>query len=368
MRKQTVLVSGGGVPGLTLAHALARLPLDVTLVEPHPPIAPDDQPDGRTVAIMVKHIDWMDALGVWKGMGAISAPLRTMRIVDNSVPNRPAARPHDFRAAMIGQDAFARNIPLRALRHHLWASLPATIRIAAEKPDGDFDLIVAADGRQSPTREAAGIAVAQHDTGQSALTFVVRRTAPHGGVSTEYQRVDGPLTLVPLPDPNLCSTVFVGTTDDQTALRDAGPDAVAAAMLDITGENMSVISVMDLFPLSFLQADRLWRDNVVLTAEAAHVLHPLGAQGMNLSLQDMKSLGDLVEKALQNGLPISDAHAVMTAYHKARHADHLARARAVRTSLDFLRHGAVTGGVRRGVLELLDRLPLVEKTLLKIAQ
>lgn len=368
MRKQKVLISGGGVPGLVLAHALAHLPLDITLTEPSPPLAANDGPDGRTVAIMARHVAWLDAMGLWQAVAPLCGRLATMRVIDQSIPGRGSARPHDFNASIIGQSEFAWNVPLRGLRRHLWVSLPSSVYITAEKPDEPFDLIVAADGRQSPTRERAGIKASHYDTGQSALTMVVRRAKPHAHISTEFQRMDGPLTFVPLPDPLLCSVVFVGRAEDQKSLLAAGPDALKDAIRTIAGEDVEIISGIELYPLAFLQADDLWKDNVVLTAEAAHVLHPLGAQGMNLSLQDMKILGDLVEKAVQNGLSISDPHAVMTAYHTARHADHLIRTRAVRTSLDFLRLGTVTGGVRRRFLGLLDHFPALEKTILKIAQ
>lgn len=365
MTKQKVLISGGGVPGLALAVALRGLDLDVTLAEPSPPPAFDaikDIPDGRTVAILDEHAQWLDRLGVWERVKPYAAPLKTMRIIDDSIPGRRKTAPHDFNARDAGKEAFMWNTPLSLLRAALWEALPA--RVTINGTDTEYDLILAADGRHSAWRDKAGITATFEDTGQAALAFAVELPEAHNNVSTEYQRVNGPLTFVPLPHPHQCSVVFVDTKETQE--RRLATNDIESALQDY-GVNASIISKAALIPLAFMNVDRLYDTNIIVLAEAAHVIHPLGAQGLNLSLKDASVLSDLLQKSVELGLPVNDPLHVMEAYAKARRLDHAIKAVTVKTSLGFLKHGAVTGDIRRGVLSALDALPALKRILLKSA-
>lgn len=369
MREQKVLIAGGGIAGLVLAHALARLNLAVTLAEPHPPKPVDENaPDGRTVAVAAKHIPLFQDLGVWQRLEPLAAKLTAMRIVDDSVPGRAPSPPHLYTAAEAGLEAFFYNLPAAHLRQALWQSLPGKVAIVggAYRIE-DFDLCVAADGRNSPLRDRAGIAVKLHETGQAALTFVVRHAENHENISTEIHRKDGPLTFVPLRDQKLSAVVFVDKIElQEQRLNDK--DALLRTVNEfaqriVIAEEISTIP--SLFPLPFMEAESLYKNTVIVAAEAAHVLHPLGAQGLNLSLQDVSTLSELIENALQNGLLVGDRLHVCEAYAKQRRPEHVLRQWGIRASLSFLRQGDKTGFVRRGILNLLDGASGLRKTLLK---
>ncbi len=362
MKKQTVLISGGGVPGLALALSLAGLDLDVTLAEPNKPPPFDDikgMPDGRTVAIQDEHVAWLNRLGVWERVAPYTAALKTMRIIDDSVKGLSASKPHDFNATDAGKKAFMWNTPLSLLRSALWEKLPPLA-----KESDSYDLIIAADGRNSPWHERAGIHAKFDDTGQAAIVCAVEMDIPHNNVSTEFQRENGPVTFVPLPHARQCSVVFVDKKETQETLLAQGADAVAHT-LSAYMPGCRLISTPSLLPLSFMGVDRLYKDNIVLMAEAAHVLHPMGAQGLNLSLKDAAVLSSLLHKAVSLGMPVNDPLHVMAAYAKAREKDHALKALTIKTSLEFLRQGRLTGGIRRGVLNTLDALPGVKRFLLQ---
>lgn len=370
MMKQKVLISGGGVPGLVMAHALASPEIEVTLVEPFPPTAPfhdlKTQPEGRTVAIMDEHISVLDKMGVWHNVAPYAAPFHRMRIVDDSMPDRAPSPPHDFDASDTGKAAFMWNTPLSLLRANLWENLPNNVSVVTECDHDNFDLIVAADGRKSPWRERAGINSRFDDTGQAAIVCAIRMSAAHDNISTEYQRPNGPVTFVPLPDTHECSVVFVDKKEAQELLIDKGKDAIAEALSEYMPD-CALISEPHLLPLTFMSVNHLYKGKIVLVAEAAHVLHPMGAQGLNLSLKDVFVLSDLIRKAVGNGTSVSSEMHVLIPYAKARHMEHKFKEMTIKTSLEFLRQGRMTGDVRRGVLNTLDRIPSLKKFLLKQA-
>lgn len=367
MRKQKVLISGGGIPGLALAVSLSAAGVDIVLAEPRPPLPFDPapaKPDGRTAAIMADQVGWLKTLGVWNTVSPLAAPLKTMRVIDASVPNAQPTEPHDFIAADIGLKAFAWNTPIAALRSALWDRLENVTIIETADDISSYDLVVAADGRHSALRDAAGIKATMHETGQAALTFVVEHAHDHKNISTEIQRVDGPLTFVPLPGGHHASVVFAGHIDEQKTLLAEGSQTIQAA-INAFGGSYEIASEPALHPLPFMTVDKLWAGRTVIIAEAAHVLHPLGAQGLNLSLRDARALSDLILKALDTGTPVNHQLHVMEAYAKTRRSDHLLRTGGIMASLDMLKQGAWTGRPRRMILDALDSMPGLKKWAMK---
>jgi len=187
--------------------------------------------------------------------------------------------------------------------------------------------VVAADGRGSPMREAAGIGVRTTRYGQKALAFAVSHDAPHGGVSTEIHRSGGPFTLVPLPDHDgrPCSAVVWMERGPEVArLAALETDAFEAAMTERSAGlygPLRLISRRSVWPIISQIAERMAGTRLVLVAEAAHVVPPIGAQGLNMSLADLTVLLDLA-MADRVGL---GGHKMLEAYHKARHGEVRAR-------------------------------------------
>jgi 2-octaprenyl-6-methoxyphenol hydroxylase len=203
-------------------------------------------------------------------------------------------------------------------------------------------LVIGADGRASPTREAAGIAVSTWRYGQKALAFAVGHDEPHDNISTEIYLSGGAFTLVPLPD-------HQGRPASAVVWMDDGPETLRRAKLDsedlgreatlrstgILGELRPVTRVA-VFPVVTQLAKALVAERTVLIAEAAHVMPPIGAQGLNTSLHDVAALAALAE-AQPAGLGQAS---FLDAYARARGRDLAARARVIDAFNRLCRSGA----------------------------
>lgn len=367
----TIAVVGAGPVGLAATLILADAGYRVALVAPT-----DPPPDRRTSALLSGSVALLERLGVWDGLAADAAPLRTMRIVDAT--SRLIRAPEvSFDAGEIGLAAFGYNVANIALVASLEGALasrdvrriPALAtgatptlddgRIAIALADGTevvAALAVAADGRRSRLRAAAGIAVETWQYGQTAMVCNLRHTLPHYDTSTEFHTEYGPFTLVPLAA-NRSSLVWVDRPEE-SARRLSLSDADLAAAIEARSASilgaMSIESDRQVFPLTGMMARDFARGRVMLAGEAAHVFPPIGAQGLNLGFRDVVALGDV----LAGQQPDPGSPSCLAAYDTARRADVLSRTIAVdalnRTLLtDFLPVQAL-----RGLgLFLVDRVP-----------
>jgi 2-octaprenyl-6-methoxyphenol hydroxylase len=341
-----ILICGAGAPGLTLALLLGRLGVSVTLVERGPlPAGKPGPGDGRTAALMQGSVNILKATRGWDGAAKAGEPLKILRIVDDS-KGAGSAVSVDFEAGEIGLDAFGINMPNAALAASLTREVKAckNIRVMAPATLSALEtdafgitatvggqqvrarLAVAADGRRSAVRDLSGINVSTHAYGQRAITCLIGHSRPHHNVSTEFHRPSGPFTLVPLPG-QTSSVVWVdfdAEAESFAALsRHAFTRALQDRSKDILGE-IEVLSAPSSWPLFSLKAHSLTGPRVALIAEAAHVLHPLGAQGLNLSLRDAAILAETVADAMRLGQdPGSDI--VLKNYAAKRRHDLISR-------------------------------------------
>jgi 2-octaprenyl-6-methoxyphenol hydroxylase len=338
------VVVGGGPAGLTAAIALASAGIETVLVAKPPPGA-----DRRTTALLASTVVALDTLGVWAHCRDQAAPLRILRIVDDTT--RLLRAPEvTFAADEIGLDALCHNIENETLVAALRAQargLPQLMAIEDEAEalvleDGGVAvrckggatvtarLVVAADGRQSRCRATAGIAVTGHDCEQTALTMNVGHRRAHNDTSTEFHTEAGPFTLVPLPG-RRSSLVFV-------VARDAAPRLAALSDRDMAAEierrshsilgEITVEPGRGVFPLEVVTATRLAARRVALIGEAAHVLPPIGAQGLNLGLRDAATIGELVVAAHRDGRDVGSDE-LTGRYDLMRRADVTGRTLAV---------------------------------------
>ena len=366
----TSAVIGGGPTGLLAALALAHFGVPTVLVAPLP-----DRVDNRTTALMAPSVKALEALGVWPRCRDHAAPLRVMRIADDTgrLWRAPEVR---FEAAEIGLEAFAWNIENAHLVAALWdrvaampslthlASAAQSIRvddagIAAVLADGttlNCQLAIGADGRNSICRIAAGIASDSRTYPQTALTFTLTHTRPHHDISTEFHTAHGPFTLVPLPG-SRSSLVCVVAADEAERLC-----ALAGAALDVEIERRShsilgkthVAPGHGAFAMSVATARRFAANRIALVGEAAHLFPPIGAQGLNLGLRDAATIAEIAGDIHRRSGDIGDATAE---YDRRRRPDITSRTIAV----DFLNRSLLSDFLAvqslRGLgLYVLDRI------------
>ncbi|MEJ8573249.1 UbiH/UbiF family hydroxylase [Microbaculum marinum] len=340
-----VIVAGGGPAGLSAGLALAHAGLSVTVVDP----ARDPSQDRRTSALMVASVTMLEELGVWGICGHASAPLERMRIIDDT--GRLFRSPSvEFAAGEIGEPAFGWNIPnaelVAALRQRIGETAGArTIAASIGHVDLDEDaatvtlttgesvsapLLVAADGRNSMCRAAAGIGVDDWSYDQAAIVLDLEHERPHGNVSTEFHRPSGPFTLVPLPG-NRSSLVWVETPKMADALSTFDDEALAEEIMRLSHRILGKVRITGprgLYPLSGLVARRFAAKRVALVGEAGHVVPPIGAQGLNLGLRDAASIAEIAADAVHAGEDPGGKRCCGD-YDRARRIDVVSRAGAI---------------------------------------
>ena len=355
-RNPEAIVVGRGPAALTAAIALAVAGVETVLAGKRPP-----RTDNRTTALLASSITALENLGVWELCADKAAPLITMRLVDATgrLWRAPEVK---FEAHEIDLIAFGYNIEnpvlIDALEQRAGTLANLTLsddEVIAVEPGEDetaielrsgqrlaAPLVVGADGRNSMCREAARIELSNRPYKQVALTVCLSHTRPHHDTSTEFHTASGPFTLVPLPG-NRSSLVWVLRPADADAIAELSDEDLA---LEIEAMAHSILGKMTvepgraLFPLSAQTARRFGARRIALVGEAAHVVPPIGAQGLNLGLRDAVTIAELTADARDDGRDIGGAD-VLNAYEKARRGDVMSRGMVIdmanRTLLsDFL--------------------------------
>lgn len=344
-----VAVIGAGPAGLATALALGRLGMAVTIVAP-PFDAARAAGDGRTTALIGPSVELLKNLDVWGPCAAEAAPLTAVRIADDrgAIVRAPEVV---FQSRELGLESFGANVPNPVLLTALNAAAeanphltriatsgvtgiaPDTARVRLTLAEGcsvTATLAVAADGRSSIAPAAAGIVVRSWHYPQAAIVTSFGHTRAHGGTVNELHRRAGPLTTVPLP--GLCSSI-VWAEEPREARRIASlADEEFAALLEerLQGVLGAIHSPGPrlLYPLSGSSTERMAARRIALVGEAAHVIPPIGAQGLNLGLKDAAALADCSAKARALGQDVGGAEA-LAAYQRARGADVAARSVAI---------------------------------------
>ena len=392
-KKIDVFVSGGGIAGMVSALAFERAGFSVICADPIPPATArhDHGADLRTTAFLQPSQTFLKSIGIWDHLAEHATPLEVMRIIDAGGADEPPAIrvTKEFKAGDISSQPFGWNVPNWLSRRELLKSLDnaqgaaflagvRTVKIFTREnearvtlSDGQkihAKLVIAADGRSSFVRENAGISVRTKRFGQKALAFAVTHTIPHRNVSTEIHRRGGPFTLVPLPDhEGTASSAIVWMETSKQAARLMGMD------IDSFTSEMNIRSCGILGPLTLATkrtewtiisqlADRLSAQRIALVAEAAHTIPPIGAQGLNMSLEDIQTLISIATKADDIGSKL-----VLDAYHKARISDVNIRVGGI----TLLNHASsaqsqIIRDMRARGLETLHGITPVRKTLMKM--
>ena len=392
MRETTdILIAGGGVAGLTAAAAFGTAGFRVTCVDPDPPVtdASDDRADLRSTAFLQPARALLDRVGLWHRLASHATALQVMRIVDAGGAQPDIRRSAEFDAAEISDQPFGWNIPNWLIRRELSEAvrtipgsdfrpgialtglLPRDQEVIATLSDRSriaARMVIAADGRDSPTRDALGIGARTLRYGQKALAFAVTHPIPHGNVSTEVHRSGGPFTLVPLPDRG-------GLPASAVVWMEPGPEAERLAALPVPEFEramtersahilgpLTLVTRRSLWPIISRLAHRFAGPRTALVAEAAHVMPPIGAQGLNTSLADVACLLDLAV-ADPSGI---GGTAMLDRYDRMRRPEVTARL----LGIDALNRAAMAGAaplrdLRGAMLGLLHGAPPVRKALMQ---
>lgn len=344
-----VLIAGAGLAGLTAAFGLAQAGFDVVCCG-----AAERTGRGRTVALLDQSVAFLASLGLWTSLQSRAAPLRSLRLIDDTGALFPP-RPVEFHAAEIGLDAFGWNIENDRMADALTAAsgqARGVERIETGVAAYDFGadavrarladgrvlsarLVIGADGRGSKARRVAGLEARIHRYPQSALTAHLAHRLPHDDFSTEFHTRGGPFTLVPLPPsataPNRSSVVWV-MSENEVGRRAGLEDEALAREIELQAHSllgaMRIEGERGFFPIARQIAPKITADRLALVGDAAHVLPPIGAQGLNLGLRDVAAIIACAVETRADGRDIGGAD-TLSAYERARRADIALRTGAV---------------------------------------
>jgi 2-octaprenylphenol hydroxylase len=339
-----VLIVGGGMVGASLACALGGSTLRVGLIETAPPSPPDLREfDLRVSAITLASRALFEHVGVWDEIASKRvSPISAMRVWDADGDGRL-----DFDSSDLGEPYLGYIIENSVMTTALWERArthanvrlicPATIadvgftedQVAARLDNGravTARLLVGADGTQSRVRQLAGIGLRGWDYQQHAIVATVSTAQSHTQVAWQRFLPTGPLALLPLPDPHRCSIVWSCAQEQAQTLMALEPDAFAAALQAAFGDalgSIALVSERRAFPLGLAHAQRYVQPRLALIGDAAHRVHPLAGQGVNLGFADSAALAEVILDAFARGRDPGGLTALRR-YERWRKGDNLA--------------------------------------------
>jgi len=334
-----VLIVGGGMVGLTLGAALAEAGVEVTILDREAPLAQEARAyDGRTSAIAWGSAEALRAIGLWQALEAEAEPILDIRVSDG-----PSLLFLEYRHADVASHPLGyilENSVIRSALHAHFAALPAAKlmapvtlkrlarerhRVRAELADGsavEAALAVAADGRGSRLREEAGIAVTSWSYAQCGIVATIAHERPHEGVAHERFLAPGPLAFLPMRG-RRSSIVWTEHARLAPSLLALDERAFAATLERRFGDYLGRLTLAgprSSYPLQLLHAERYVDERLVLIGDAAHAIHPIAGQGLNLGLRDVAALAEILVEAKRLGLDLGEAQ-LLERYQRWRRFD-----------------------------------------------
>lgn len=350
-----VAILGAGPVGATLAAALAArgVPCVILDAQPLPPMELQGF-DGRAYAIALASQRLLAEAGVWERLPTTPCPIEEIKVADGRVGEAPSPLDLDFRAAEVADAPFGWMVEARALRVALNARLPElpgvrvfapmTAEVARDEAGATLTLrdgrrvrarlVVGAEGRNSPLREAAGIGTARHDYRQIGLVGAFAHARPHRNRALELFLPAGPFAQLPLSDiaefgesrlPHASAFVWTesrGVAQRLLAMEDA---AFARELRRRLGDWLGEVEPIGRrwsYPLTAMHATRYVAQRMALAGDAAHGMHPIAGQGLNIGFRDVAALARLIGEAHAAGGDVG-APALLRAYQAERRPDAL---------------------------------------------
>ena len=389
MDRADVIIFGGGLVGLALASALDSSGVSTIMVDPADP-APRSEAsfDGRTSAVSSSSMRMLETIGLADHLAEPGCPIWRIAVADGLKPgglhfdpddNEPLGFMHQnrhLRAALQARAEAGKNIWL------MWKSRVTDVDrgdhgVVVSLEDGrklSAPLLVAADGRNSRTREAAGINVARWRYDHQAIVSVLRHERPHEHVAYEIFYSTGPFALLPMNDDaggHRSAIVWSVPQEDAAGWLSLNDDDFAAEAEAAMGGFLGKIVMLvprSTFPLGFHHAAQMTAQRLALVGDAAHAIHPIAGQGLNLGFRDAAALTQVLVEGARLGLDLGDAQ-LLDRYQRWRSFDAL----SVAFATDSLTRvygipGATASAVRRFGMGLVGRISPLRNKLMSEAR
>ena len=389
MDRADVIIFGGGLVGLALASALDSSGISTILVDPaDPEERKSAEFDGRTSAVSSSSMRMLETVGVTAYLPEPGCPIFKIQVADGLRPGGLAFEPEDdeplgvmhenrhLRAALLARAEAGKNSWL------LWKSSAKSVErgphnVVISLEDGrklTAPILAAVDGRNSPTRAAAGITVARWKYDHSAIVSTLRHEQPHGNIAYEIFFPSGPFALLPMTDddkghrsaivwsvPKEDAQGWLTLTDQQFAAE------AQAAMASFLGK-IELAAPRSTYPLGFHHAAQITSERLALVGDAAHAIHPIAGQGLNLGFRDAAALAQVLAEGARLGLDLGDKQ-LLDRYQRWRAIDSL----SVAFATDSLTRiygipGKTASAVRRFGMGLIGRISPIRNKLMSEAR
>ena len=390
MERSDVIILGGGLVGLALAAALDASGLSAAIIDPADPDARTGAGfDGRTTALSSSSKRMFDAVGISDHFPESGSPIRRIEVADGLAPGGLAFDPgaddeplgwmyenRHLRAALRARAEAGKHVSLH------WNSRAATVErsefgVTLSLEDGRelrAALLVAAEGRNSPTREAAGIRVARWRYDHAAIISTLRHALPHEQVAHEIFYPAGPFALLPMNDDGgghrsaIVWSVSAADAPGLLSLSDADFAAEAEAAMGGFLGKIEMLAPRSSYPLGFHHAARITDQRLALVGDSAHAVHPIAGQGLNLGFRDAAALAQVLVEGARLGLDLGDRQ-LLDRYERWRALDAL----SVSVATDSLTRiygvpGKTASAVRRFGMGMIDRLSPIKNRLMSEAR
>ena len=390
MDRADVIILGGGLVGLALAAALDSSGLSSIVIDPADPESRKNVAfDGRTSAVSSSSRRMFDTVGISDHFPEAGCPIRRIEVADGLEPGGLAFDPGEeeeplgwmhenrhLRTALHARAQAGRNIWL------MWGARPAAVErsehgVTVRLEDGRVvgaPLLIAAEGRNSPMREAAGIRCARWKYDHSAIVSTLRHDRPHGNTAYEIFYPRGPFALLPMTDDEgghrsaIVWSVNKEDSDGFLSLDDDDFSAEAEAAMGGFLGKISLLAPRSTYPLGFHHAARIADHRLVLVGDAAHGMHPIAGQGVNVGYRDAAALAQVLVEGARLGLDLGDQQ-LLNRYQRWRSLDTF----MVSLATDGLTRiygipGRTASKVRRFGMSVINRIGPVKERLMAEAR
>ncbi|UZE49552.1 ubiquinone biosynthesis hydroxylase [Rhodopseudomonas sp. P2A-2r] len=384
-----IVIGGGAFAGLALALALRQgLGPDIPIIVADPALAARPSRDQRATAIVAACRRLFGAIGVWDEVAAQAQPILDMVVTDSKLED--ATRPVflTFAGNVEPGEPFAHMVENRLLIDTLVTRAeaagvdlrPTMVTTFDSRPDGisvtlgdgsviEAALLVAADGARSKLRERAGIATHGWDYDQSGIVVTVGHERDHQGRAEEHFLPAGPFAILPLTG-RRSSLVWTETRSEATRIAALPDDEFHTELEQRFGLHLGEVKALDrprAFPLGYFVARSFIGERLALVGDAAHLIHPIAGQGLNMGLKDVAALAETIVDAARLGIDFGQAD-VLDRYQRWRRFDTMAMGVATNAlNLLFSNKSTLLRSVRDIGLGLVDRLPPLKSVFIRQA-